>query len=197
MNTMENSVLIDYISNFLSDVTSQSVNFIAEQFETLNIKKGDQLIKEGKTSGFYFLAKGTFRCFTYDYDGNEVTTNFIQGPRVIFEPASFCLQKPSSEVIQAITNCSGFFASYEKFNVLFNGSIEFREFVRSVIITEFAQFKGETFDKINKSAEQRYLELFENNKELFQVAQLKHISSYLGMSATSLSRIRRQLAVKK
>lgn len=197
MNTMENRVLIDYISNFLSDVTSQSVNFIAEKFETLNIKKGDHLIKEGKTSGFYFLTKGIFRCFTYDFDGNEVTTNFIEGPRVIFEPASFCLQKPSTEVIQAITNCSGYFASYEKFNVLFNGSIEFREFVRSVIINEFAQFKGETFDKLNKSAEQRYLELLENNKELFQVAKLKHISSYLGLTATSLSRIRKQLAIKK
>lgn len=195
---MEKRNLVDYISKTLSDYTisSQMISFISDQFEIFNIKKGDNLINEGKTSGFYFLAEGIFRCFTYDFNGNEVTTNFISGPRVIFEPASFCQQKPSTEIIQAIADSTGFIASYENFNILFNGSIEFREFVRKIVINEFAQFKKETFDKLNQSAEQRYLELFENNKELFQVEQLKHIASYLDMTDTSLSRIRKQIIRK-
>ncbi len=49
---------------------------------------------------------------------------------------------------------------------------------------------------INKSAEERYAELINTNKEIFQYAQLKHIASYLGMTDTSLSRIRREFSKK-
>ena len=49
---------------------------------------------------------------------------------------------------------------------------------------------------INKSAEERYSALLNNNKEIFKYAQLKHIASYLGVTDTSLGRIRNEFSKK-
>jgi hypothetical protein len=49
---------------------------------------------------------------------------------------------------------------------------------------------------INKSAEDRYSDLISNNREIVQYAQLKHIASYLGITDTSLSRIRKEFTKK-
>jgi hypothetical protein len=47
---------------------------------------------------------------------------------------------------------------------------------------------------INKSAEQRYEDLIKDDKEIFQFVQLKYIASYLGVTNSSLSRIRREFS---
>jgi ribosomal protein L10 len=49
---------------------------------------------------------------------------------------------------------------------------------------------------ITATAEERYAELLAGNPDIFQQAPLKHIASYLGVTDTSLSRIRRELAKK-
>jgi hypothetical protein len=49
---------------------------------------------------------------------------------------------------------------------------------------------------INKSAEERYANLLDTSQDIFQFAQLKHIASYLGITDTSLSRIRKELSKK-
>lgn len=49
---------------------------------------------------------------------------------------------------------------------------------------------------INKTAEEGYTDLINTNSEIFQFAQLKYIASYLGVTDTSLSRIRKEYAKK-
>jgi len=44
---------------------------------------------------------------------------------------------------------------------------------------------------ITETAEVRYEQLLKTNPEIFQHAPLKHIASYLGITDTSLSRIRK------
>jgi hypothetical protein len=47
---------------------------------------------------------------------------------------------------------------------------------------------------ITDSAESRYLELLKNNPTIIQKAPLKYIATYLGITDTSLSRIRKEIA---
>jgi hypothetical protein len=49
---------------------------------------------------------------------------------------------------------------------------------------------------INKTAEQRYEALLGSNPEIFRHAPLKYIASYLGITDSSLSRIRRESSRK-
>jgi hypothetical protein len=45
---------------------------------------------------------------------------------------------------------------------------------------------------IQKTAEERYAHLLQTSPDIFQHAPLKNIASYLGITDTSLSRIRRE-----
>ena len=46
---------------------------------------------------------------------------------------------------------------------------------------------------LNLSAEERYMNLFKERPELIKVIPLKYISSYIGVTAQALSRIRKRV----
>ena len=177
-------------------VSDDAINKIVESFEEREIVKNDHLLKAGKVGGYFYLQTGFMRAYTHDPDGLEVTTYFYPNNRVVFEASSFFLSVPSTENIQAVTDCMGYFTTFDKLNNLFHSVPEFREFGRATLVKEFIFYKQRTLSMINKNAEERYAELINTNNEIFQFAQLKHIASYLAMTDTSLSRIRRELSKK-
>jgi CRP-like cAMP-binding protein len=139
-------------------------------------------------------SEGLMRAYTFDLKGNEVTTNFFARNRRVYDQASFFLQTASEENIHAITDCIGYSITYEKMNSLFHSIPEFREYGRGMLVKELISYKKRTLAMINKSAEQRYEDLIKYDKEIFQFVQLKHIASYLGITNSSLSRIRREFS---
>lgn len=193
---MNKELLINFIQNNLP-TSRKTLDEIAEHFKEIAFTKNDYFLKEGQVSNDYlFLADGFMRAFTFDTDGNEVTTYFYPKNRVVFEASSFFMRIASTENIQAVTDCKGFTITFEKLNMLFHSIPEFREFGRAMLVKEFSAYKQRTLAMINKSAEERYANLISTNKEIFQNAQLKHIASFLGMTDTSLSRIRKEFMKK-
>ncbi len=178
-------------------VSRQTLETIAEQFDQQTVAKNEIVLRAGTVSNAYlFLVDGFMRAFTLDPDGNEVTTFFYAPNRPVFEVSSFFMRVPSAETIHALSDCQTYSASFDTVNVLFHTVPEFRDFGRMMLVKSFAAFKQRTLSLINKSAEARYAELMTTNRELFQHAQLKQIASYLGITDTSLSRIRREYAQK-
>jgi CRP-like cAMP-binding protein len=114
----------------------------------------------------------------------------------VFEVSSFFNRSISKENIQATADCTGWFITYEQLNNLFHALPEFREFGRSVLVKGFATLKTRMLSMITETAEQRYDALLKTNPEIFQHAALKHIASYLGITDTSLSRIRKEYSKK-
>ncbi|HEX9503151.1 MAG TPA: hypothetical protein VF974_02410 [Patescibacteria group bacterium] len=49
---------------------------------------------------------------------------------------------------------------------------------------------------ITETAEERYAQLLISNPEIFKQVPLKNIATYLGITDTSLSRIRKELSKK-
>jgi len=195
---MNKQILTDFVKATTPNimVSQAALEKIAEHFEERTFAKNDFLLKTGWNSCYFYLADGFMRAFTYDTEGNEVTTYFYPRNRVVFEIASLFLHIPSTEYIEAITECKGYLASFDSINMLYHTVPEFREFARMVMVKEFVAYKQRTLAMINKSAEERYNELLRNNKEIFQHAPLKHIASYLGITDSSLSRIRRDFLKK-
>jgi hypothetical protein len=74
---------------------------------------------------------------------------------------------------------------------------EFRAYGVAMLAKEYVLFKKRSLELINLSGEARYKKFIPSNKELFQHAQLKQIASYLNVTDTSLSRIRRRFSKKK
>jgi len=172
-------------------------NEIATHFNHLVIHKNQFLLTAGKVADEYlYLEKGFMRAFAHDVDGNEVTTNFYTSGQMIFEISSFFSRTRSKENIQALTDCEGWFITYAQLNHLFHALPEFREFGRSMLVKGFSGLKLRMLSTITETAEERYAALLKSNPEIFQHASLKTIASYLGITDTSLSRIRKDFSKK-
>jgi len=180
-------------TQLLSDA---AIETMVDEYEEIRFYKNEFFLKQGKISDSVHLIEGLMRAYTFDRDGNEVTTNFFSKNRAVYDPASFFLQTPSMENIQAVTDCLAYSISFHKMNKLFHLLPEFREFGRLMLVKELVMSKQRALAMINQGAEERYSELIKDHYNILQSAPLKHIASYLGVTDTSLSRIRRDFSKK-
>jgi CRP-like cAMP-binding protein len=199
---MNNQPLILAMRNMLSSsrlsVSSQALEHIANHFEPKSFEKYELFVTEGKIStGSFFLTEGFMRAFTHNLKGEEVTTYFFHKNGHVSEAASLFTGTRSMENIQAITECYGLHLSIENLNILFHSVPEFREFGRAMLVKEFTAYKKRTVSLINQTAEERYHDLINTDNEIFQDVPLKYIASYLGITDSSLSRIRKDFSRKQ
>jgi CRP-like cAMP-binding protein len=188
--------LISFLRN--TNLVSPSVaNEIAAQFEHKMISRNQFQLTSGQICDEYlFIEKGYMRAFAYDTESNDVTTNFYSPGQIVFEVSSFFNRTRSKENILAQTDCEGWYITYKQLNDLFHTLPEFREFGRSILVKGFSQLKTRMLSMITETAEERYEQLLLSRPEIFQHASLKNIATYLGVTDTSLSRIRRDLSRK-
>jgi CRP-like cAMP-binding protein len=195
MHTDNNFLLLFFQKNGLTaaSVTTEAIAC----FEEKEITKNSFHLRERMISDEYMIVeRGFLRAYTHDVDGNEVTTGFYSPGNLVLEPASFFHRTPSKENVQALIDSKGWVITFEKLNALFHAHVAFREFGRSLLVKGFAALKERMLSTITETAEQRYLTLLQNKPDIFQQAALKHIASYLGVTDTSLSRIRKELSRK-
>ena len=176
---------------------SEQALAIAAYFTEKEFAKNELLLKENKIcTSYYFLAEGFARAFTYDLDGNDVTTAFYSGNQIVCELYSFFKQIPSRENIQALTDCKTLRISFTDLQTVFHTMPQFREFGRAILVNAYADLKTRMLATLHETAEERYSNLLKSQPGIFQHAPLKYIASYLGVTDTSLSRIRKEFAKK-
>jgi len=170
---------------------------VLKQFHRVDFKKNDYLIPEGKTANYYyFIEEGFARSYAIDLEGNAVTTKFFTPKDIVIDWRSYFLKTPTREYIQAITPCICWQITFDNFMKLF--SIEaFREVGRTKLVTNYFELKNHSTSLIADQAKDRYLALVNQQPEVVQNVPLKLIASYLGITDTSLSRIRKDIFDQK
>ncbi len=167
---------------------------IIEAHEEISYKKGDFILKEGQTANNYMiLQKGLMRSFVYDYNGDDITTNFFIENEIIIEVSSLFQRIPTKEYIQTLTDCTCYKIDFDKFQAFFHSIENFREWGRAWLSNSLFEFKQRSISIIKDSATDRYLALIKEKPQIIQHAPLKNIASFLGVTDTSLSRIRKSI----
>lgn len=188
---MNKHQLTQFLQNTRVINTAQAAE-IAAPFVPKTLKKDDFLLQAGWVSDdYFFLETGLLRAFAYDVAGHDISTGFHTQGRVVFEVASFFQRTSSQEYIQALTDCTGWAISFAQLNALFHSRPEFREFGRSLLVSGFAALKTRMLAMITDTASQRYEYLLRASPDLLQHVPLRHLATYLGVTDTSLSRIRK------
>jgi CRP-like cAMP-binding protein len=193
---MNNDILSNYIQNLVT-MPLEKAQLVAQGFEFVQLNKNDVLLSEGKISKeTYFLESGIVRSYTYDKSGEEVTTNLYTAPCFVNEFLSFFKQQPTAETFQCITDCSIRKMNFEQVQFYFHTYPEFREFGRMMLVTNYSSLHARMLGMIKDTAETRYLTLMQQYPDIFKHVPLKIIASYLGITDSSLSRIRKDLSEK-
>lgn len=170
------------------------VDKIIDMHDTVCIYKNTYLLREGQIAKSYGIIKeGLIRTYVIDANGNEITTGFLGAGEICIEVASLFKQTPTQEYFQALTDCIIYEIKYDAFQSLFLSIPAFAEWGRNWMTLVLTQQKERMLNMITMSAQDRYLQLIQHQPKIIQHAPLKFIASYLGITDTSLSRIRKEI----
>lgn len=190
------TALLKFIQSILPMPDEKAI-LITNYFQLKPYKKNEYIIYEGNISNeSHFIESGFLRSYAIDTDTNEITTEFYGKNMFANDFLSFFKRIPATENIQAMTDCVTWTISYDDLQICFHTMPDFREFGRMLLITNYARLKERMLGMIKLTAEQRYEKLLRFHPEIFQNAPLKTIATYIGVTDTSLSRIRKEIVHK-
>jgi CRP-like cAMP-binding protein len=144
------------------------------------------------------VVKGIFRIYFHDPTTKEdKNIFFFSENQFVVSFRSFVSRNPCWYFIEAMEDSEIFFISYNDLNSLYETHTNWGKFGRLLaeLFFNIAQTRTEEF--IFFSHEQRYIRLLEEHPDIVERIPAYHISSYLGITNPSLSRIRKRIESKK
>jgi len=176
-------------------LTAEAYEEISRSHTPVEFSKGTLLIKEAKTSNaFYLIEKGLCRSYLIDCNGKDVTTGFYSSEQILIDSFSLFQRKPSRENFEGVSPGIAWKIDYEAFDSMLKKHEGLREWGRLWATQELYNMKRRSLDLLTVSATDRYLALIEQQPDILLYAPLKYIASYLGVTDSSLSRIRKDIA---
>ena len=190
---MKNS---DILKSIWSDIpfTKDEADLVYSSFELIKVEKGHKLISQGTIpKEYYYVNTGFFRTYVVNDKGDDITTGFYTQGNLMQDLPSLFLKTATQENIEALANSSVWKITHENSEKLFHSIETFRKAGRARLVKGYYILKKRHLDFVSKTAQERYLELIEQYPEIIKQAHLKHIASFLGITDSSLSRIRKEI----
>jgi CRP-like cAMP-binding protein len=181
--------------NQLTPVTATTKELVASLFTQTTLSKGSYFIKEGQLAReIGFLHAGVIRAFYSSNKGFEYNKHFFNAPSFIGGYASLITGTPNQIQQQALTECEILTAPYNSFRALFDECPDLERAARILAEQFFVQKEQREIDLVLLDADERYRKFQQTYSKLETMLPQYHIASYLGITATQLSRIRRKFA---
>ncbi|WP_199118583.1 Crp/Fnr family transcriptional regulator [Pedobacter sp. ASV28] len=166
---------------------------IMENSKMVEVPKKQKLLSEGqKSDSIYFIIKGGVRIFYLNKAGAETNTWFLFENELVISVYSFFTSQRSFEYIETLENCTLITLTKEKLDWLYQNFLEFNIIGRRLTELYYVRNEAQANSLRMFSAKERYQQLLNIQPQLLQRVSLGHIASYLGISAETLSRIRKQ-----
>lgn len=141
-----------------------------------------------------FIESGVVRLFIpKDNPEKEITFGFSFKNQFVSAYDSFLTQTPSAYQLQALTETSILSITYLDLQDVYKHTQIGNLIGRLTAERLFLLKSKREQNLLNLNAEERYLKLFQERPELLKVIPLKYISSYIGVTAQALSRIRKRV----
>ena len=141
-----------------------------------------------------FIESGVVRLYIpKENPEKEITFGFSFKNQFISAYDSFLTQKPSAYQLQALTETTILSITYGDLQAVYKTTQIGNLIGRLTAERLFLLKSSREQNLLNLTAEERYMKLFKERPELLKVIPLKYISSYIGVTAQALSRIRKRL----
>lgn len=184
---------LEYVLQFCQ-LNQQQIALISKKAEQLELGKDEYFSEAGKVPRQVgFIVEGVMRGCYYNNKGEEITRYFITENNITFDYVNFDAETASSEYSQACTNCKLIVFSKQNWDELLNTIVGWDNVTNRMIqLCTFQKYKKAPV--ISEDATTRYLDFLKKFPGLANRIPLKYVASYLGVTDTSLSRIRKTLA---
>ena len=166
---------------------------ITENSKIVSFKKNERLLSEGeKSDSIYFIISGAVRVFYLNKEGIETNTWFLFENELVISVFSFFTSQPSFEYIETLEDSVFIALKKDKLDWLYEHFVEFNIIGRRLTELYYIRNEAQANSLRMFSAKERYEQLVQAQPLILQRVSLSHISSYLGISRETLSRIRKK-----
>lgn len=181
--------------NSIIPLSEKTISLMSEIFIFEELKKGEYFIRKGQfAKEIAFLETGIVRAYYINNDGKEYNKTFFSAPSIIGSYASLISKQKNAVAQQALTDCRIWKASFYKIEELSNGNFEIERLRRIIAENYFLSNEKKEIEMALLDAEKRYSILQKEYPGIELEIPQYHIASYLGISPTQLSRIRRNIS---
>ncbi len=157
------------------------------------LEKKTIILKPGEIlDGYYVVENGIVRAYVKNSQNEEITTDFFMKNEIVIDVVSLFRQQQSELFLQTVTEASLYKIQIQDFNELYRKYPEVSEWGRSWMTNQLFDLRARITFMAAKNAVERYNYLLQQKPELFLYVPLKYIASYIGVTETSLSRLRRR-----
>ncbi|WP_271254353.1 Crp/Fnr family transcriptional regulator [Pseudanabaena sp. Chao 1811] len=148
------------------------------------------LLEHGKISNHvYFILEGTVICIHYS-NGKEIIPWFAFENDFVNSHFSFIHRQPSVESLFTLSDCHLLSISYENLQYLNRKDPVWNKLFYSVVEGYYLEIQERLVSLLAQSASERYDSLIQQYPDIEQRLKLGHIASFLGITQSTLSRLR-------
>jgi CRP-like cAMP-binding protein len=180
--------LSDFIQSQVA-IAGEDLHHILAGFESRLLKKNKHLLRQGQVASEYiFIRSGGLRIYAAS-GGREITGWIALEGEFFAELGSLKTQQPTRFNIQAMEDTHIQCINHLAMEKLYKACPAWQEFGRKVWENAFNRVVEGIIAHQTLTAEERYAQLL-TRSDLVQRVPLKHLASFLGVTPTSLSRLR-------
>ena len=167
-------------------------------FISKSIRKKQFLLQQGSTCKYTaFVEKGVLRSYTIDEKGSEHILQFAFEGWWISDIYAFLTGEPSLLNIEAVEDSELLLITHEGNEKMLSEIPEMERYFRKLTQNAMIALQRRLIGSMSYSAEEKYTRLLDSFPEIFQKVPQHMIASYLGITPETLSRIRKQISMRK
>jgi CRP-like cAMP-binding protein len=174
-------------------VSDALVEYLNKTLVMIELEPKDFLLRKGQVSNhIYFVERGIVRCYDEDENQKQTTLWFMDEGNVIVAVESFFGRTPSTDVIQALEYCVLFGITYDQLYYAYRKFIEFNYHGRE-LTTKYYLWSAQRNKMLQRMrAPERYAYTKKTQPGILERESVTkaYLSSYLGITAEHLSRIK-------
>jgi CRP-like cAMP-binding protein len=184
---------IAYLLQFGS-LNQRQLDLIASKATPFSLPKDAYFLEAGQVSRRVgFLLEGVLRICYYNNQGTEVTRNFIDELHLTTDLRGLEYGLASPEYVQAVTECRLLVFTKHDWDELAHTIVGWSEMVHQMTSKHLREKLARISPMMAQDATTRYLEFIEHYPQLASQVPLSYLASFLGITQSSLSRIRKNI----
>lgn len=186
------SFIKKFIELYSSSVSEDFVEKLTNRLKTTFYKKNESIVKlRDIPSKFYILKEGIVRSYIIDPKGKE-HIKILYKPISVFAPLTALIKKqPSTLIFDCLTDCEILEGNFCELFTSKNLNIETSSFYIKILEGLYTISENKIHDLKILNATERYIKLRGEIPSIENLIQQYHIASYLNITPTQLSRIRK------
>lgn len=171
-------------------ISDETVALLESHLEECSFARKDLLLREGILCQYVWLLEEGFVRHYWLVDGEEITTSFSVEGALIFSMDEFYYGRQSQEFAQAVEPVRSWRIRVGELEKLMRENLELASWGRIIHQNEYRRLHRSHKERLTLTAQERYERFMCDFPEVGRRANLGHIASYLGITLSTLSRIR-------